>query len=58
MTRGDGDTATDKRVRECHAEPDQEALFAYADGTSADRVIELTLSVSVSQTLVKTGRRF
>lgn len=34
MTRGD--TATDKRVRECHVEPDQEALFAYADGTFAD----------------------
>lgn len=39
MTRRDRDRATDKRVRECHVEPDQEALFAYADGTWADRVV-------------------
>lgn len=33
---GETETATDKRVRECHVEPDQEVLFAYADRTFAD----------------------
>lgn len=48
MTRGDREAATDKRVRGCHVEPDQEALFAYADGALADRAISLACFLSDS----------